>query len=89
MRLSICILNLLLFCHHLEEQQGAVGANEQTLPKTVERELDSYPKIPSKGWLPPVMNILPGSIRLPLKEKIPSKFKEGVGFCIRACTLKK
>ena len=33
--------------------------------------------IPPKGWLPPVMNIVPGSISIPLKEKIPSKFKEG------------
>ena len=33
----------------LEEQQGAVGGNEQTLPKTVEGELDPYPSIPPKG----------------------------------------
>ena len=45
----------------LEEQQGAVG------------EIN----IPLKGWLPPVMNIAPGSICIPLKEKNPSKFKEG------------
>ena len=36
----------------LEEQQGAVGGNVQTLAKTVEGELDPYPIIPSKGWLP-------------------------------------
>ena len=41
-----------------------------------EGELDPYPNIPPKGWLPPVMNIVPGSISIPLKEKIPSKFKE-------------
>ena len=61
----------------LEEQQGAVGGNEHTLPKTVEGELDPYPYISPKSWLPPVMNIAPGSISIPLKEKIPSKFKEG------------
>ena len=60
----------------LEKQQGAVGRNEQTLPKTVEGELDPYPNIPPKGWFPPVMNIVPGSISIPLKEKNPSKFKE-------------
>ena len=60
----------------LEEQQGAVGGNNQTLSKTVEGELDPYPNIPPKGWLPPVMNIAPGSIGIPLKEKIPSKFEE-------------
>ena len=43
----------------------------------MEGELDSYPNIPSKGWLLPVMNIAPGSISIPLKEKIPSEFKEG------------
>ena len=32
-----------------EEQQGAVRGDEQTLSKTVEGELDSYPNIPSKG----------------------------------------
>ena len=51
----------------LEEQKGTVGGNEQTLPKTVEGELDPYPNIPSTGWLPPVMNIVPGSISIPLK----------------------
>ena len=61
----------------LEEQQGVVGGNEQTLPKTVEGELDSYPVMPSKVWLPSVMNIVPRSISIPLKEKYPSKFKEG------------
>ena len=60
-----------------EEQQGAVGGNDQTLPKTVEGELDPYPNIPPKGWLPPLMNIVPESISISLKAKIPSKFKEG------------
>ena len=55
----------------LEEQQGAVGGNDQTLPKTVEGELDPYHNIPPKGWLPPVMNIASGSISIPLKEKNP------------------
>ena len=53
----------------LEEQQGAVGGNDQTLPKNMEGELDPYSNIPPKGWLPPVMNIAPGSISIPLKEK--------------------
>ena len=39
--------------------------------------LDPYPDIPPKGWLPPIMNIAPGSISRPTKEKIPSKFLEG------------
>ena len=60
-----------------EEQSGAVGVNDQTLPKTVEEEHDPYPHIPPKVWLPPVMNIVPGSICIPLKEKLPSKLKEG------------
>ena len=60
-----------------EEQSGAVGANDQTLPKTVEEQHDPYPHIPPTGWLPPVMNIAPGSISIPLKEKISSKLKEG------------
>ena len=65
----------------LGEQQGAVGGNEQTLPKTVEGELDSYPNIPSKGWLPPVMNIAPGSISIPLKEKNSFQIQRGwLGF---------
>ena len=51
----------------LEEQQGAVGGNDQTLPKTVEGELDPYPNIPPKGWLPPVMNIAPGRFFFALK----------------------
>ena len=38
--------------------------------------LDPYPGIPPKGWLPPIMNIAPGSISRPTKEKIPSKFLE-------------
>ena len=60
-----------------EEQSGAVGVNDQTLPKTVEEEHDPYPHIPPKGWFTPVMNIVPGSISIPLKEKITSKLKEG------------
>ena len=60
----------------LEKQQGAVGGNKQTLPKTVEGEFDPYANIPPKGLVHPVMNIAPRSIRMPLK-KIPSKFKEG------------
>ena len=60
-----------------EEQSAAVGVNDQTLPKTVEEEHDPYPHIPPKGWLPPVINIAPGSISIPLKEKITSKLKEG------------
>ena len=51
-----------------EEQSGAVGVNDQTLPKTVEEEHDPYPHIPPTGWLPPVMNIAPGSISIPLKK---------------------
>ena len=39
--------------------------------------LDPYPDILPKGWLPPIMNIAPGSISRPTKEKIPSKFLEG------------
>ena len=39
--------------------------------------LDPYPDIPAKGWLPPIMNIAPGSIIRPTKEKNPSKFLEG------------
>ena len=35
-----------------EEQSGAVGVNDQTLPTTVEEERDPYPHIPPKGWLP-------------------------------------
>ena len=35
-----------------EEQSGAVGVNDQTLPKTVEEEHDPYLHIPPKGWLP-------------------------------------
>ena len=66
------------------EEQGAVGGNERTLPKTVEGYLDSYSNIPSKGWLPPVMNIAPGSISIPLKEKLLPNSKRVVGFCIRA-----
>ena len=34
-----------------EEQLGAVGVTDQTLPKTVEEEHDPYPHIPPKGWL--------------------------------------
>ena len=65
----------------LEEQQGAVGGNEQTLPKTVEGELDPYPNIPPEGWLPPVMNIAPGSISIPLKEKNSFQIQRGwLGF---------
>ena len=45
------------------------GANPSTL--------DPYPDIPPKGWLPTIMNIAPGSISRPTKEKIPSKFLEG------------
>ena len=44
--------------------------------------LDPYPDIPPKGWLPPIMNIAPGSISRPTKERV-------VGCCIRACKLKK
>ena len=73
----------------LEEQQGAVGGNDQTLPKTVEGELDPNPNIPPKGWLPPVMNIAPGRISIPLKEKILPNSKRVVGFCITACRLQK
>ena len=72
-----------------EEQSGAVGVNDQTFPKTVEEEHEPYPNIPPKGWLPPVMNIAPGSISIPLKEKISYKLKGVVGCCIRACKLKK
>ena len=39
--------------------------------------LDPYPDIPPKAWLPPIMNIAPGSISRPTKEKTPSKFLEG------------
>ena len=39
--------------------------------------LDPYPDIPPKGWLPTIMNIAPGSISRPTKEKISSKFLEG------------
>ena len=45
------------------------GANPSTL--------DPYPDIPPKDWLPTIMNIAPGSISRPTKEKIPSKFLEG------------
>ena len=34
-----------------EEQLGAVGVTDQTLPKTVEEEHDPYPHIPPKGCL--------------------------------------
>ena len=54
-----------------KQQPGAVGVNDQTLPKTVEEEYDPYPHIPPKIWLSPVMNIAPGSISIPLKEEIP------------------
>ena len=37
------------------------GANPSTL--------DPYPDIPPKGWLPTIMNIAPGSISRPTKEK--------------------
>ena len=76
----------------LPEQQGAVGGNDHTMSKSVPADFDPYPNIPAKGWLPPKMNIAPGSISIPLKEKIPSKFIEGgwvFGCCIRACRLKK
>ena len=53
-----------------EEQSGAVVVNDQTLHKTVEEKHDPYPHTPPKGWLPPVMNTAPGSISIPLKEKI-------------------
>ena len=56
-----------------EEQSGAVGVNDQTVPKTVEEGHGPYPHIPPKGWLPPIMNIAPGSISISLKENIPSK----------------
>ena len=52
-----------------EEQSAAVGVNDQTLPKTMEGEHDPYPHIPPTSWLLPVMNIAPGSISIPLKEK--------------------
>ena len=45
------------------------GANPSTL--------NPYPDIPPKGWLPTIMNIAPGSISRPTKEKILSKFLEG------------
>ena len=60
-----------------EQQQGAVGGNDHTMSKSVPADFDSYPNIPAKGWLPPIMNIAPGSINIPLKEKIQSKFIEG------------
>ena len=34
-----------------EQQEGAIGGNDQTLPKTVEGELDITPP---QGWLPPI-----------------------------------
>ena len=61
----------------LEQQQGAFGGNDYTLSKSVPADFDPYPNISAKGWLPPIMNIAPGSISIPLKEKIPSKFIEG------------
>ena len=36
---------------HEEQQEGAEGGNDQTLPKTVEREIDITPP---QGWLPPL-----------------------------------
>ena len=60
-----------------EQQQGAVGGNDHTMSKSVPADFDPYPNIPPKGWLPPIMNIAPGSISIPQKEKIPSKFIEG------------
>ena len=72
-----------------EEQSRAFGVNDQTLPKTVEEEHDPYPHIPPKGWLPPVMNIAPGSIGIPLKETIPSKLKEGCWVLHQVMQIKK
>ena len=60
-----------------EQQQGTVGGNDHTMSKSVPADFDPYPNIPTKGWLPPIMNIAPGSISIPLKEKSPSKFIEG------------
>ena len=36
---------------HEEQQEGAEGENDQTLPKTVEGEIDITPP---QGWLPPI-----------------------------------
>ena len=36
---------------HEEQQEGAEGGNDQTLPKTVEEEIDITPP---QGWLPPL-----------------------------------
>ena len=36
---------------HEEQQEGAEGGNDQTLPKTVEGEIDITPP---QGWLPPI-----------------------------------
>ena len=52
-----------------EQQQGAFGGNDLTMSKPVPADFDPYPNIPAKGWLPPIMNIAPGSISIPLKEK--------------------
>ena len=54
-----------------------MGGNDYTLSKSVPADFDPYPNISAKGWLPPKMNIAPGSISIPLKEKNPSKFIEG------------
>ena len=35
---------------HEEQHKGAEGGNDQTLPKTVEGEIDITPQ----GWLPPI-----------------------------------
>ena len=52
--------------------------------------LDPYPDIPPKVWLPPILNIAPGSISRPTKEKKSIQIPRGVvGCCIRACKLKK
>ena len=34
----------------MQQQEGAGGGNDQTLPKTVEGEIDITPH----GWLPPI-----------------------------------
>ena len=36
---------------HEEQQEGVEGGNDQTLPKTVEGEIDITPP---QGWLPPI-----------------------------------
>ena len=52
---------------HEEQQEGAEGGNDQTLPKTVEGEIDITPP---KGWLPPTS-------RSYIREK-SHHFEEGV-----------